>query len=220
MKINFIYNKEKDIWCILNKGKGSNNSNHPTKQYSELVLRFGENPTIENTSIFIDQYITKNQIDIQNRIESYKKQWELISDEFCKRAELIFGIVIPESITAYITINSRCPYSIQDNFFFVSTDSDQILKIIMHELWHFYTWYGVGIDQEKELEKKKYNDLKESLTVLLNIECKDLLPEGAIDYGYPQHQELRNKIIEWWKENQDIDIIWEKSKEYILENKL
>jgi hypothetical protein len=40
----------------------------------------------------------------------------------------------------------------------------------MHELWHFYTWYGLGVDQEERLGKEKYNDLKEALTVLINIE--------------------------------------------------
>lgn len=28
------------------------------------------------------------------------------------------------------------------------------------------------------------------------------------DTGYPQHKELRDKIIELWKENPTIDFIW------------
>ena len=62
----------------------------------------------------------------------------------------------------------------------------QNMKVIFeYNLWHFYTWYGLGADQEQKLGKQKYNDLKEALTVLLNVECKDLMPEGVSDGGYP-----------------------------------
>ena len=33
---------------------------------------------------------------------------------------------------------------------------------IMHELWHFFTWYKFG-DQMKVLGVKRYNEFKESL---------------------------------------------------------
>lgn len=50
MKITFIYNKEKDIWCLLNKGRSSVNSQNPTNQYEQLVEKYGENPSEEKTS--------------------------------------------------------------------------------------------------------------------------------------------------------------------------
>jgi hypothetical protein len=78
----------------------------------------------------------------------------------------------------------------------------------MHELWHFYTWYGLGADQEEKIGKQKYNDLKEALTVLLNVECEDLLPEGVIDTGYPQHQEIREKILQYWEKEKNIKNLW------------
>lgn len=78
----------------------------------------------------------------------------------------------------------------------------------MHELWHFYTWSKFGDNEEQKIGVRKYNDMKEALTVLLNIECKHLLPEGVLDMGYPQHQELRNRISELWKKNPDILYVW------------
>jgi hypothetical protein len=78
----------------------------------------------------------------------------------------------------------------------------------MHELWHFYTWYGLGENQEEELGKEKFNDLKEALTVLLNVECKDLMPEGVIDVGYPQHQEIREEILKYWANDKNINSLW------------
>ncbi len=209
MKVSFAYDKEKDIWCLLNKGKSSNNSQNPTKQYMQLVALYGENPTEKEAKVFIDKYLTENKIDITERIENLQNDWESISSEFQTRAENIFGTLLSNNITAYLTINSRSPYNIQKDFFYVSLSSNQTRKIAMHELWHFYTWYGLGTEQEEILGKEKYNELKEALTVLLNIECKDLLPEGVTDAGYPQHQELREKILEYWQKDKNIQNLWD-----------
>lgn len=208
MQVNFTYNKDKDIWCLLNKGKSSNNSQNPTKQYEQLVAKYGENPTVENVADFIDEYIVENNIDIQKRTADFQKDWENVSSEFQKRAEVIFETSLPNSITAYLTINSRCPYSIQDNFFYVSLQPNQATRTVMHELWHFYTWYGLEANQEEKLGKQKYNDLKEALTILLNVECKDLLPEGVVDTGYPQHQEIRERILKYWEKDKNIKNLW------------
>ncbi len=208
MKVNFTYDKEKDIWCLLNKGKSSNNSQNPTKQYEQLVGECGESPTSEMAAAFIDKYFTDNKIDVQEHIEKFQKDWDSISGVYQKRAETIFGATLPSDVTAYLTVNSRCPYNIENNYFYVSLQSLSIRKTAMHELWHFYTWYGLGADQEEKLGKQKYNDLKEALTVLLNVECKDLLPEGVIDGGYPQHKEIREKILENWVKDRNIATLW------------
>ncbi len=208
MQVNFTYDKGKDIWCLLNKGKSSNNSQNPTKQYEQLVEKFGENPTAENVAVFVDECIAENQIDIQRCVANFQKDWESIAAEFQKRAEAIFGISLPNDVVAYLTINSRCPYSIQDSFFYVSLQSTQAQRTTMHELWHFYTWYGLGINQEDKLGKQKYNDLKEALTVLLNVECRDLLPDGMTDAGYFQHQEIRQRILQHWVGDRSIQDLW------------
>ena len=75
----------------------------------------------------------------------------------------------------------------------------------MHELLHFYTWHAFGKKLVDEgLSKLAYNDIKESLTELLNLEFSDLMG-GKLDTGYPQHQEMRKKIKEVWKSEKDID---------------
>ena len=209
MKVQFQYDKEKDIWCLLNKGKNSSNSQNPTKQYEQLVTEYGKNPTIENVSNFIEKYRADNNLDIQQYIETYQKDWDVVANEFQKKAEGIFGVSLPENIIGYLTVNSRCPYSIENNYFFVAIPTTSSRRTTMHELWHFYTWYGLGIEQEQKLGKQKYNDIKEALTVLLNIECKDLLPDGIVDSGYPQHQELRQQMAEFWSKDRNIKRLWE-----------
>ncbi|MEK7505709.1 MAG: hypothetical protein AAB597_02335 [Patescibacteria group bacterium] len=208
MKVQFQYDKEKDIWCVLNKGKSSSNSQKPTKQYKKLVAEYGENPTTENISSFIEKYTTDNNLNAEKYIDQYQKDWDVVAGEFQKKAESIFGVSLSEDITGYLTINSRCPYSIESNYFFVAIPTISSRKTTMHELWHFYTWYGLGVDQEQKLGKQKYNEIKEALTVLLNVECKDLLPEGINDSGYPQHQELRQQIVEFWNKDKNINKLW------------
>lgn len=209
MKVTFEYNQEKDIWCLLNKGKSSINSPTPTKVYEKLEKDFGEKPIEDEAKTFTEKFISDNNFSVKDFTEKYQKDWGSISDEYQKIAEKIFQVSLPKDIMAYLTINNRCPYNIKDNFFFVNIpDELHLRKIVMHELWHFYTWYKFGYIWEGKIGKEKYNEIKESLTVLLNTECKYLMPEGISDKGYPQHKELREKIFKLWEETKDIDKVW------------
>ncbi len=215
MKLNFTYHKEKDVWCLLNKGKSSINSPFPTLAYTQLILSFGDNPSELNTGIFIDQYIQENEYNVSEYIKDCQKDFNFISKEYQQIAEKVFNVSLDSEITVYLTVNNRCPYSIEQNWFFVSISKKIPTVTMMHELWHFYTWYKFGVTWEEKIGKQKYNEIKEALTVLLNIECKDLLPEGVTDMGYPQHAELREKILLWWSQNPDIEDIFEKSIKFI-----
>ncbi|HEY4503572.1 MAG TPA: hypothetical protein VJJ28_00465 [Candidatus Paceibacterota bacterium] len=74
----------------------------------------------------------------------------------------------------------------------------------MHELLHFYTWHAFGKKLLDEgLSKLTYNNIKESLTEILNLEFFDLL-KGKPDSGYPQHQEMRTKVKKIWLEKKDV----------------
>lgn len=209
MKINFTYNREKDISCLLDYGKSSFNSQTKTKVYEKLVEEFGENPTEENTSIFIDKYLLNKDINIEEYVSSYEKDWLTVAGIFQKRCEDMFNLSLPHEITTYLTINTRCPYDISNSYFFVSFPTNSMRRTAMHELLHFYTWYRFGEKWEQKIGKQKYNDIKEAFTVLLNIEFKDLFQDDIYDVGYPQHQELRERILNIWRDNKDMDKLWE-----------
>lgn len=208
MQVKFTYEREKNIWCLMNKGGGSNNSATPTKQYEILTAQYGDSPSLAEASMFIDNYIAQNKIDVSGCIRRFQDEWDSFAAEFQKRAEQLFNVSLPDDIVVYLTVNGRCPYNISGNYFYVSLQSTSSIGTVMHEQWHFLTWYGFGRDQEQILGKQRYNDLKESLTVLLNVECKDLLPEGAIDTGYPQHVDIRNQILAYWKQDKSINLLW------------
>lgn len=208
MHISFEYSREKDVWCLLNKGKSSNNSNKPTAIYEELVAVAGEGPNESDTLNFVESYIRNNNFDIGERISAFQTEWGMIECDYHTRAEKVFGVGLPNNIAAYLTINNRCPYNIKENFFFVSLQTDSIRGTVMHELWHFYTWYAFGISSEPQMGKDRYNELKEALTVLLNIECGDLFPEGQMDKGYTQHSELRKSILQMWEKEKNLGKVW------------
>lgn len=210
MKLTFTYERDRDIWCILQYGKTSLNSPLPTKIYEELIKEQGDTPSVKNTSMFIDSYLSTHHINTEQMRDTLQQKWDTISSLYQKKAEEIFGITLTNDVTVYITINDRCPYSIEEDMFFVSLAYPHAAnKTAMHELWHFYTWYKYGVEWEAKLGESKYNELKEALTVLLNVECKDLLPEGISDRGYPQHQELRARILELWSKEKNMDTLWQ-----------
>jgi len=164
----------------------------------------GGNPTNKSVSAFIEKYILENGINLQEYIANYQKDWAGIEKEYQKRAEAIFQTKIPENITAYLTINNRCPYNIEKNYLFVPVPASSVRRTIMHELFHFYTWHAFGEKLMKRgVSKEKLNDIKEALTVIFNIDFSDLM-NGDIDRGYPQHQELRAEIGRLWSQSKDI----------------
>ncbi len=215
MNLNFKYSEKEDVWCLLNKGKTSNNNPNPTESYLKLIEKLGEDPNKEDVKLFIKRYLKELNIEKGPFIKKIESEFDKVSKEFIKIAEKIFGVNLDKGLDVYFTVNNRCPYSIKENLFFVSFLGKSPLKTIFHELWHFYTWYKFDDKYLEIVGPQKYNDIKESLTVLINLECRNILPNGVEDEGYTQHQELRSKIKEWWNENKDIEYVWKKSVEFL-----
>lgn len=155
---------------------------------------------------FINEYIEDNKIDIIQELKIIENKWNQANKLFWPRAEKIFKTKLPnKQIVGYLTINNICGYNIRDNYFFITLTSTSSNLIIMHELWHFFTWYSFGkkFKENNVISKEKYYDIKESLTEILNLEFKDLLGD-QIDKGYSPHQKIRKKVEELWIKYQNI----------------
>jgi hypothetical protein len=210
MKVTFTYDQKRDIWCLLKFGKNSSNSPMPTTVYTKMISAIGETPTDKAVAEYIIRYLANAGLSIPALIEQFNNDWDAIADDFKNIAEGVFGLRLEQEIIAYLTINNRCPFNIEENWFMVTARLTSPTDIVMHELWHFYTWHRFGIEWQRKIGAAKYNDLKESLTVLLNVECQHLLPQNTLDKGYPQHQELRTKILQLWEEERNLEALWSK----------
>lgn len=207
MKLVFVYNMDKDIENFIN-GTRSVNSKKPTKFQSLFSEKYGDNFETEKVKAFIEEQDKINGFDANKEIVAIEERWKIAESIFIERVEKIFGTPYPAPlITVYLTHNERCTYNIEENYFFVRIGSEFSNNTIMHELLHFYTWHALGKKLlDNGLSKLVYNDVKESLTELLNLEFSDLL-NGKPDSGYSQHQEMRAKVRALWEKQKDISFL-------------
>ena len=197
-QITFTYDLHKDVENIVRAAQSVNNP-APTRLWRAITAQCGEQPTTEEIAAFIRAQDAKESVDWRALCSDMQAQWDRAEVTFVERAQRIFGIALPHTVTAYITHDQRCTYAIAQHYFFVSATASSVRLIVMHELFHFYTWYAYGRDATaRGLSKSTYNNIKEALTVLLNEEFADLL-DGAIDRGYPQHAALRAHILTAWR---------------------
>lgn len=206
-KLTFSYDFDKDVENFL-RGTQAKNSSKPTKLQQAYIEKHGQTYSDEVVRNFIQSYIQESGFNAEETTSRVEDGWRSIEQEYLSRLENIFGIKYPaETIQVYITTNGRCTYRIEDGYFFVYANpgaSNTPNQVIMHELLHFYTWEAFHKElKELGVSDEKYNDMKESLTELLNIEFADLMA-GAHDDGYPQHAEIRQRIKMLWLSTKDI----------------
>lgn len=145
--------------------------------------------------LFLERFIRENEIDAARLTSAIAGEWLNLEADFIKKSDALFGIRSDFwPLTGYLSTNSRCTYQIGKSKFFVYMLADTPAADVMHELFHFYTWYAFHwrLD-EYGIDEGAYNDFKEALTVLLNVEYANLM-RGATDRGYSQHAELREEI--------------------------
>ena len=129
MIVNFIYNEDKDVGCLITKGSGSNNSpRQKTKTYEALLAYTDEIKNTEKVREFVRLYIRENNLNLEEVEVSLRRNWAMISSDFEKRAEKVFGLSIADNITAYLTITGRFPYSIEKKYFYVSAKKSNANK--------------------------------------------------------------------------------------------
>lgn len=204
MNLHFSYDLQKDIENYQ-KASQSENNRKPTRMQALYIAEQGEIFEEKKLEEFIAKYVDKQKLDLVAVTDQIKTAWQPYQQEFLKRIELMFGIKSPlDAIQVFLTTDTRCSYNIEQGYFFVSVSRPFQNKTIMHELLHFWTWWKFHEEVEsKRMTELCYNDVKESLTELLNVEFSDLLDE-AHDDGYPRHQKMREIVKQTWLETKDI----------------
>jgi len=156
----------------------------------------------------------------KRKLKRVESAWKKIEKAYFIRLEKINKKPIYNNkFICYITTIGRCPYYPKENSFMINIfdNIDNILLTCAHELMHLQFHHTKYWKQsEKEIGYYRTHDLKEALTILLNLEFKDLLK--AKDEAYPNHIELRKFISKTWKKEKDFDILINKSLKWIKEN--
>lgn len=220
VKVNFIFDKEKDlknIYSSVNSNKYSNNC------INQKIVKIAKDKNFQECKNEIEKYyekVHKSKL-IPYVIKSANNSWNLIEDEFFKRLEKLMGKkIVFEKVNGYFTSVERCPYNpdLKNSFFYFCGFNGifNILKTAAHEIMHiqFHNTYWEEI--EKKIGERKTWDLKEALTVLLNLEFKDLwLVE---DKGYENHKKLRVFISKTWNEDKNFEKLLDACVDYLRKN--
>lgn len=221
MKLNFIKNFQLDVenWqkALILQSYHTN-----WKDYIPVDLPI---ECVKNNKCLTD-YLKRNYYDsgkIDLYIENLKNN--INAFEIQKDLETLEKRVFPAGITinVFITTFVRAPYNTKDNFFYLRyrTGEEYFKKSITsiyHELMHFlFHWNYWQQCQLFGLKENQIHDIKESFTVLLNpiLEKRNL----PLDVGYKTHFNLREKIMEFWKQKNDFEFVLNETIK-IIKNKL
>jgi len=218
-KVIFKFDKERDLYNIWETcNQGSSYGFDFKKDMDHKTISICENKRFEDCREELSKRFDKmhNSDLTPIFLKAINDSWGRINNEFFKRLEQIMKMpMYQDSFIGYMTVSNRCPYRLKENVFYFNFFRSilDVLRTAGHEIMHlqFHNTYWDYV--EKELGNKKTHDLKEALTVLLNLEFRDLW--FVEDKGYESHKELRDFIASEWKKEKDFDILLKKCVEFL-----
>ncbi|MFA5248346.1 MAG: hypothetical protein WC415_03815 [Patescibacteria group bacterium] len=216
VKINFNYDIDKDSWSWVSIAKDKNlwgldwrsEVAHIPDDLLNKILKLN----FKTAEVAAKQYIEKNPKAIikheivKIQILALQKAWRFVEKKYFEILEsVIQKPIFIDSFGCYFTTGLMCPYNEKENWFMVSMWHSIPFSIttICHEIMHLqFLHYFKAYLKKKGLKNNQIEDLKESLTFLLNepefnkiIMCKDV--------GYPEHIKLRKKLQNIWLKNKN-----------------
>lgn len=217
-KVKFGFDKERDLFNVWQTCTAKSYGYDFSSRLPKELVKFCKDKSYKNSKEFIKKFF--NNIYSSEIANDYAvfldKSWKKIEKKYFEKLKNITGKELKvKKINAHITIAPRCPYDPEDKSFMVNLFASPPINLMTagHEIMHLHFHENYFEEVEKQLGNKKTHDLKEALTVLLNIEFNDLW--SVIDNGYESHKELRNFIAEEWKKEKDFDKLLTKCIEYI-----
>jgi len=227
MKLNFKIDIEKDFEnyyeTLTASPKYGEDIDFLSKGIPEKIKKLIAGKTKQQAHDAVIPILQKAYEKYQNHFKIFIKQvkeyWEFIGPNFIKRFERITNKKFKnDEIIVYLTTICKCPYDYEESWFMISflTHPLYCCLIIAHELMHFHFFCNNFQEIKEKIGEEKAQDLKEALTVLLNIEFKDLF--FFEDKGYKGHKELREFIAETWKKEKDYDKLLNKCVAFLKNN--
>ncbi|MEI6849555.1 MAG: hypothetical protein WCK29_00805 [archaeon] len=207
-KVNFVFNQEKDMHNIWETATSKSYGYDFSSKMPPVLVEFCKNHSYKESKIFIKKFFSNIYSSklIKIYLGSVNNSWKTIEKEYFQRLEKMTGKKLAvKKINAYMTIAPRCPYILKEKAFMFNFFSNipNTLSTAGHEILHLHFHEHYFEEIEKELGHQKTHDIKEALTVLLNLEFQDLW--FVSDNGYESHKSLREFIKNEWKKDKNFD---------------
>ena len=227
-KLNFNYNLKKDAWSWVLIAKDTNlwglNWRNQIAQISDELLADIEKASFSKALDVVEEHIKKDpDREYKSKVmdaemQALGKSWRLIEKKYFK---ILSGItrkpIFTDKLDCYFTTGMMCPYNEKEGWFMVSMWHSIPFSIttICHEIMHLqFLHYYKNYLKKKGLTNDQIEDLKESLTFLLNEpEFKSIILSQ--DNGYPEHSKLRKKLSDTWSKNKDFNNLLDEAINFV-----
>lgn len=223
--VTFVVDKKLDISSHLialnsykqNLGKNLGQARESNlENLSKLTLPEDIQSEIEK---IIDPYYKKEE-KLLSLARDINEEWVKIEEGFILKLEEIHKFPFPyKAVKRVLSSASRFGYKLDEGWFATSMmrNKFQCIDTATHELMHFmFHKYYDQVCRDRGLSQGQMWDVKESFSVLLNIECSDLRFQK--DNGYPPHVKLREIIRESWLKNHDFTDALEEAIVFVKRN--
>ena len=220
----------KNRWRAANKFTNSNWVQRMPQKDQEMVAKL-KGLDEEQAKIIITPYLEdKYQLNKEKMDDVVEKMTEYLNEQKAELFEAMEKLtrhsIDYKLFTIYLTTLNRYPYSWQEwAIWMVDTSNPKFRKrnrtgIFAHELLHMQTHkYYENVEPMSKLSRKQFNDLKESLTFLLNHEFKGI--DMREDTWYEDHQKLRKALEEYrLKSDKNFDDLIAFGCDYMIKNNL
>ena len=212
-KLTFCFDEEKDLWNNWTTVK----SGWPSP---ESIIRICNDKDFEECKEELRKFYKKFYKSplIKETKNSFRSSWNKINNEFFRRLEKITGNKFPfDNVTVYLTTQLRCPYDFEEGSFMVSIFSNlpSALKTAGHELMHLDFHVNNWDKISKQIGNEKTSALKEALTILLNLEFRDLWFVRDKGRKSDSQQILRRFIEKEWIKEKNYNLLLEKCVDFL-----
>lgn len=214
-KVSFKYDYKKDArsWVLIARGQqdkwGMTAQQRVGFMPQHLLDKITKHDR-KSAEALVYKYILANpkkkmyQLVIEEQLRAVENIWGKIEKEYFRRlAKITQKPIFWNNFGCYLTTGRMCPYNTKEKWFMISKLHPLGANIITicHEIFHlqflhYYEKYCLQF-----LSQQQKEDLKESITFILNTDFGDLLV--GYDNGYPNHQELREKLKLVWSKEKD-----------------
>jgi len=214
-KVNFKYDYKKDAWSwvLIAKGKQDKWGMTPQQRIGfipqDLLGKILAHDR-KSAELLVLKYLASNpkrkmyRLVINQQLKAVEAIWRKVEVKYFKRlAKITQKPILWNHFRCYVTTGMMCPYSPKEKLFMMSMWRPIAANIttICHEIFHLQFLYYYEDYCKKFLSEEQKEDLKETMTFMLNTDFGDLL--AGYDHGYPNHQKLRGKLEKIWHKDKN-----------------